>query len=179
MEITIKKLADELGVSKTTISKVIADIGLQGQLRQVGNRFMLSETQAAAIRTKITQGGEPQISTEPQEETPTETPIPPTETEKSLISLMETQITLLQEQLTAKDAQIATLAKSLSDTTAALTAAQDALRDTTAALTAAQALHAGTIQQQLTDKSGDSDTVIADAAVPKRNFWQRLFGKKS
>lgn len=190
MDITIKELADELGVSKTTISKVIADIGLQGQLRQVGNRFMLSETQAAAIRTKITQGSEPQTTAEPQVETQTEPPQMQTETETTLISLLESQISVLQQQLeikdnqiAEKDAQLSMLGKSLQDTTAALTAAQDALQSTTAALTAAQALHAGTIQQQLTDRSGGSgehpeDTVAADAVEqPKRNFWQRLFKK--
>lgn len=182
MDITIKELADELGVSKPTVSKAIDTLGIQGELRKVSNRFMLDETQAAAVKSQILQSGETETAEKPQEETETEPPKPQSEVEKSLISLLESQITILQEQLTAKDAQIATLGKSLQDTTAALTAAQDALQSTTAALTAAQALHAGTIQQQLTDRSGSSgeqseDTVDAPTPEQKRNFWQRLFKK--
>lgn len=184
MEITIKELADELGVSKPTISKAIDALGIQTELRKVGNRFVLSESQAAAVKSQILQSGETETPQKPQEETENEPPKTQNETEKSLISLLESQITILQEQLTAKDAQIANLGKSLSDTTAALTAAQDALRDTTAALTAAQALHAGTIQQQLTASSAEQseDNIISDTPPPhperKRGFFSRLFDKK-
>ena len=45
MEMTIKQLAVELGVSKTTISKVISQLGFQNTLRKVGNKYILSETQ--------------------------------------------------------------------------------------------------------------------------------------
>lgn len=49
----------------------------------------------------------------------------------------------------------------------------DSLRDTTAALTAAQALHAGTIQQQLTDKKASSE---GQPEQPERQgFWSRIF----
>lgn len=185
MEITIKELADALGVSKPTISKAIDALGIQGELRKVGNRFVLSESQASVVKSQILQDCETETTEKTQEETPNEPPKPQSETEKSLISLLQSQITLLQEQLTAKDAQIANLGKSLSDTTAALTAAQDALRDTTAALTAAQALHAGTIQQQLTASSAEqsegdviSDTPSHPEPERKRGFFSRLFDKK-
>lgn len=180
MEITIKELADSLGVSKPTISKAIDALGIQTELRKVGNRFVLDEPQAAAVKSQITQNCEMETTEKTQEKTKSEPQKPQIETEKSLISLLETQITILQEQLTAKDAQIANLGKSLQDTTAALTAAQDALRDTTAALTAAQALHAGTIQQQLTDKSGSFGDAPEDAVIDEqsRSFWQKLFRRK-
>lgn len=175
MEITIKELADELGVSKPTVSKAIDALGIQGELRKVGNRFVLSESQAAAVKSQILQSGETETPPKPQEGTENEPPKPQSEMEKSLISLLESQITILQEQLSAKDAQIATLGKSLQDTTAALTAAQDALQSTTAALTAAQALHAGTIQQQLADKQASHE----GQAEERKGFWQRIFKKRS
>lgn len=186
MEITIKELADALGVSKPTISKAIDTLGIQAELRKVGNRFVLSESQAAAIKSQILQNSETEITKKPQEETQEEPPKTQSEMEKSLISLLESQITLLQEQLSSKDAQIAMLGKSLQDTTTALSAAQDALRDTTAALTAAQALHAGTLQQQLTASSAElsEGDVISDTPPPhqepkhKRGFFSRLFDKK-
>lgn len=182
MDITIKELADELGVSKPTISKAIDTLGIQTELRKVGNRFMLSETQVAAVKSQITQNSETETLQKPQEEMQSEPPTPQTKTEKSLISLLETQIMLLQEQLTAKDAQIANLGKSLSDTTAALTAAQDALRDTTAALTAAQALHAGTMQQQLSMSEEDTVSPFEEETKQKpqkvnRGLFSKVFYK--
>lgn len=185
MKITIKELADALGVSKPTVSKAIDSLGIQTELRKIGNRFVLSESQAAAIKSQIMQSGETETPPKPQEKTENELPKTQSETEKSLISLLETQITILQEQLSEKDAQIAMLGKSLSDTTTALSAAQDALRDTTAALTAAQALHAATLQQQLTASSAEQseDNIISDTPPHpeperKRGFFSRLFDKK-
>ena len=55
MEMTIKQLAVELGVSKTTISKVISQLGFQNTLRKVGNKYILSETQISQIKTQISQ----------------------------------------------------------------------------------------------------------------------------
>ena len=45
MEMTIKQLANELGVGKTTISRLITQLGLQDKLHKVGNKYMLSEIQ--------------------------------------------------------------------------------------------------------------------------------------
>ena len=55
MEMTIKQLANELGVSKTTISKVVSGLGFNGKLHKVGNRYMLSETQISQIKSQISQ----------------------------------------------------------------------------------------------------------------------------
>ena len=53
MEMTIKQLADELGTNKMTIHRVINKLGLQGQLHKIDNRYMLSESQAAQIRSIV------------------------------------------------------------------------------------------------------------------------------
>lgn len=45
MEMTIKQLAIQLGVSKTTISKAISALGLQGELKRSGNKYLLSDMQ--------------------------------------------------------------------------------------------------------------------------------------
>lgn len=177
MDISIKELAEELGVSKPTISKAIDVLGIQGNLRKVGNRFMLDETQVAAVKSQITQVSETEIAKKTQDETPTELQKMQSETEKSLISLLETQISILQEQLSVKDNQIAAQSEQIKSLT-------ESLHDTTAALTAAQALHAGTIQQQLTDKSDSSganpENIMSknETEQSKRSLWQRIFGKK-
>ena len=168
MEITIKKLADELKVSKPTISKAIEILGIQDELQKIGNRFVLSESQVAAIKLQISQS---EIENKSQKSQKSQSEI-----ENTIISLLETQISILQEELTAKNAHIDALGKSLQDTTAALSAAQDALRETTMALTAAQALHAATFQQQLIDKSEPSEDI--EVHVAKKHFWQRWFNKK-
>ena len=81
MEMTIKQLADELGVSKTTISKVVSGLGFNGKLHKVGNRYMLSETQISQIKSQISQFSQTD------------------EEEKLQISLLEKQNAILQEQL--------------------------------------------------------------------------------
>lgn len=168
MEMTIKELADSLGVSKPTISKAIDTLGIQGDLRRVSNRFVLSEPQIEAVKSQILQNTE----TKSAENTPKLTTNEPTEseseTEKVLISSLQSQITMLQEQLSVKDAQIAAMQQQLQTLT-------DSLHDTTAALTAAQALHAGTIQQQLADKQASHE----GQAEERKGFWQRIFKKRS
>lgn len=93
--------------------------------------------------------------------------------EITLISALQAQIdtlqqhnALLSEQLSVKDNQIAMQADQIKQLT-------DSLHDTTAALTAAQALHAGTIQQQLTDKQASSEGV--SEPEERQGFWQRIF----
>ena len=53
MEMTIKQLAIQLGVSKTTISKAISELGLQGKLKRSGNKYLLSDIQIESVKTKI------------------------------------------------------------------------------------------------------------------------------
>ena len=53
MEMTIKQLANELGVSKTTINKVISSLGVQNTLHKVGNKYVLSEIQILQIKNQI------------------------------------------------------------------------------------------------------------------------------
>lgn len=166
MSMTVKQLAEELGVSKPTISKAISDLGLQGNLHKIGNRFILEETEIQAIKSQITQTPRPQeteIVTEKQTEKAE------TETEKMLISALQAQIETLQ-QLSTKDNQIAMQADQIKQLT-------DSLHDTTAALTAAQELHAGTIQQQLTDKQVGSEGQSEGVSEPeeRQGFWKRIF----
>lgn len=48
---TIKEIADELGVSKTAVSKQIANLGLRSSLRKNGNQFVIEKQQAELIKT--------------------------------------------------------------------------------------------------------------------------------
>ncbi len=131
MEMTIKQLADELAVSKSTIGRAIVQLGFQDQLCKIGNKYMLSETQILQIKLQLSKDEE----------------------EKSLQANQEMQNVILQEQLSILNKQLAIKdhqIKILQEQIGQLTTAMESMAT---ALTAAQALHAGTIQKQLTEHS--------------------------
>lgn len=168
--LSVKAFADKAGITTQRVYQLLAK-DLQSYCKVIGNTKYINISALERFTTKP-------ICKDLQEDLPSDSQTF-TKALQEQIETLKQHNALLSEQVSVKDAQIANLGKSLSDTTAALTAAQNALRDTTAALTAAQALHAGTMQQQLTDKSGGSGCVPEDAAEePKRNFWQRLFRRK-
>ena len=93
-------------------------------------------------------------------------PLEYTENDK-IITVLQTTIDTLQEQLSVKDKQIEELNARLAETSAALVAAQQTAQ-------AAQALHAGTIQQQLTGESAEQEAYDQE----KRRSWLlRIFSK--
>lgn len=90
--------------------------------------------------------------------------------ETVLISMLQKELDRKDAQLSAKDEQIRELNARLAECSTALLAAQETAR-------AAQALHAGTIQQQLSD---GEDRVAASvpeeqAAPNKRRWFNRIF----
>ena len=50
---TIKEIADELGVSKTAVSKQIANLGLRSSLRKNGNQFAIENQHSNILRIGI------------------------------------------------------------------------------------------------------------------------------
>ena len=64
MEMTIKQLASELGVSKPTVRSVIAELGFHDKLRKVGNRYMLSDMQISEIKSKMSNKSENEVQSE-------------------------------------------------------------------------------------------------------------------
>lgn len=104
----------------------------------------------------------------------------------TLIVTLQNTVDTLQQQLTVKDKQIDEL-------TVMLKASQEQQATLVSALTAAQALHAGTIQERLTERSGGSEEgamaaeTVSDldegepAREPqqeRRGFFARIFGRK-
>ena len=100
-----------------------------------------------------------------------------------IIDVLKSQIETQKIALETLQAQLEVKAKQIAEQSEQIRTLTESLHDTTAALTAAQTLHAGTIQQQLTDRfaiSGglSADTVTAATTEQKRSFWQRIFGRK-
>ena len=132
MEMTIKELANELKVGKTTINRVIAQLGFQNKLQKVGNRYMLSEMQIEQIKLKIshqshyetapikqesnqtnheTEPNAPKTNQSNHENEPTE---PKTNQSNQMHqSNQDLQLSVLNEQLKIKDNQIQMLQKQL------------------------------------------------------------------
>lgn len=82
----------------------------------------------------------------------------------------ETQLSVKDKQLAVKDEQIRELNARLAECSTALLAAQETAR-------AAQALHAGTIQQQLSDGEDHAAASVQEKKEPHWYWFRRLFKK--
>lgn len=196
MEMTIKQLASELGVSKPTVRSVIAELGFQGKLRKVGNRYMLSDMQISEIKSKMSNKSENEVHSELEKTEKSKNEIQPKseKTEKSesevqlksektennifieqllnkQLAVKDEQITMFQAQLAVKDRQINLLQEQISQLTAAM-------ENLTASLNAEQALHAGTIQKQLAEHSVMDQPSDVEQPKQKQGLFSRLFGRK-
>ena len=143
---TIRQIADEIGVSKTAVSKQIENLGLRSSLRKNGNQFAIDEHQEALIKQAFSEKSQTKTQTENHEV-------------GDLVCVLQATIDTLQGQLEVKDRQIAKL-------TEALVAAQQ-----TAA--AAQALHAGTMKQQLLSGESGADQQEPEQ---KKSWFSKIFG---
>ena len=155
---TIRQIADEIGVSKTAVSKQIENLGLRSSLRKNGNQFAIDEHQEALIKQAFFEKTQTEIETKTQTEN---------REVGDLVCVLQATIDTLQGQLEVKDRQIEQQAQTITRLTDALAAAQQ-----TAA--AAQALHAGTIQQQLLTGEAGADQQD-QAPEQKRGWFSKLF----
>ena len=201
MEMTIKQLADELGVSKPTVRSVIAELGFHDKLRKVGNRYMLSDMQISEIKSKMSNKSENEVQSESEktEKSKNEIQLKSEKTEKSeseiqpeskkteklendifieqllilskQLAVKDEQITTLQDQLAVKDRQINLLQEQISQLTVAM-------ENLTASLNAEQALHAGTIQKQLAEHSVMDQPSNEEQPKQRQGLFSRLFGRK-
>ena len=168
MEMTIKQLASELGVSKPTVRSVIAELGFHDKLRKVGNRYMLSDMQISEIKLKMSNKSENEV--QPKSEK-TENNIFIEQLLNKQLAVKDEQITMFQAQLAVKDRQINLLQEQISQLTAAM-------ENLTASLNAEQALHAGTIQKQLAEHSVMDQPSDVEQPKQKQGLFSRLFGRK-
>ena len=165
MGMTIKQLADQLGVSKTTISKAISALGLSNRLNRSGNKYIISEDQTEQIKMQIA-NSRPQTANDKSQTASDKSQL---ENQIALIELLQKQLALLNEQLSIKDGQI----KAYQEQIRILT---DSLHDATVALTAEQALHAGTIQRQINKvyfQNYSGEKMVCKA--PYSKFFQHSF----
>lgn len=168
---TIKQIADEIGVSKQTVYK-----RYKGKLYTVCAPYAHTEQGVLYIEeqgeTLIKQdflqkecsiGAHTYVHTERSNGAVLE------QSENAgVVAVLQTTIDTLQGQLAIKDKQIEELNARLAEVSSALVAAQQTAQ-------AAQALHAGTIQQQLT--SGEDQREEDEVKAKKQSWLSRMFSR--
>lgn len=152
MRYSIKEIADTIGVSKTAVRKKIEKLGLQTELLKNGNKITVDENVAKQIITAFDRPTENETQTEFANQNGNEF--------SKVIEILQAELESKNKQLASKDRQIEDLTR--------------ALENTTASLQAEQALHAGTMQKQLS--SGEEQEQAEDQEKTKidkkRHWWQ-------
>ena len=161
---TIKEIAEECGVSEQAVRGWCR----RNQVaKDAKGSFAISESQKSAIYRYYLGVERNQVAKDAKASCETcET------SEATLISMLQkeldrkdAQLSVKDKQLSVKDEQIRELNARLAECSVALLAAQETAR-------AAQALHAGTIQQQLSDGEDCADgSVLEEQAQPKERRW--------
>lgn len=95
---TIKQLADEIGVSKTAVSKKIDKLGLRKQLSMKDNQWFIPDNVATTLKETFKTNCKSQTVSENQ-----------SQTVDTLISTLQEQIKQKDEQINAQNKQIESL----------------------------------------------------------------------
>lgn len=161
---TIREIANELGVDKQKVYRFIKQNHINEAHHEALQRSGVKYYDEAA-ETLIKQGFlDETASSEVHHEA---------HQNRINEAVFDAVIEMLQKELEIKNEQIKELNERLSECSAALLAAQQTAQ-------AAQALHAGTIQQQLTDGAADLEQEQPQADVvsgEKKGWFIRLFGR--
>lgn len=124
--ISVRQLADELGVSKTAVNKKIETIGLRSELVKIDNRFMIPQNVAISVKNAFKNANQSQ--TKSQTKTPTKS--------QTKSHIMAYEIELLNMQLSEKNKQIDELRKTIEIISAQLDIKDKQIADENALLTA-------------------------------------------
>ena len=161
---TIREIANELGVDKQKVYRFIKQNHISEAHHEALQRSGVKYYDEAA-ETLIKQGfSDETASSEAHHEA---------HQNRINEAVCDAVIEMVQKELEIKNEQIKELNERLSECSAALLAAQQTAQ-------AAQALHAGTIQQQLTDGAADLEQEQPQADVvsgEKKGWFIRLFGR--
>lgn len=200
MGMTVKQLADKLGVSKTAVRKRFTDEFREQHIQSVDGILIIDENGCKLIAESLKTNAYPILETsesnanqipESAETIPKTSEISSNSLLQSTIDMMQNTIETLQGQLATKDQQIEALTAALSNAqqiqqqlTAALETSQDNQRKLVDSLNNAQALHAGTLQTiavRASDSSQDTPQDTDGIQVPlepENTIKEPLDGKK-
>ena len=151
--ITVRALADEIGVSKVAVNKKIETLGIKSELVKDGNRYLLTDEVADKVRDAFKYRTTEKTTEKTASDKQTKTPGGDPGTYADIIQV-------LREQLAEKDKQIAELHTLLAQQNQLmLTDGSTRSQGTT------QEVQAETIDQEDTPRQED-----------RKSFWSRLFG---
>lgn len=174
---SIRQIADELGVSKQAVFKKIKreplSTSLRGLMTTVDGRLMVSVDGEKLIKQAFSAC---ELST-------VDSKVDSSSTENKgvvddMYSVLETTILTLREQLEVKDRQIAAKDQQIDQQAQTIMRLTDALTAAQQTVTAAQALHAGTIQHQLTEDAEQNSEEDFQNQNQPRKWWDKFLGKK-
>lgn len=153
--ITVRALADEIGVSKVAVNKKIETLGIKSELVKDGNRYLLTDEVADKVRDAFKYRTTEKTTEKTASNKQTETPGGDPGTYADIIQV-------LREQLAEKDKQIAELHT--------LLAQQNQLM-----LTDGSTRSQGTTQE-VQAETIDQEDAPAPHQEERKSFWSRLFG---
>lgn len=151
---TIKEIADALGVDKQRVYRYIKKHRISEAHQEAGVMWYDEVAETLIIQHFSEIGAQGEAHHEAHQTV-------------SPDAVIDTVIAMLQAELDAKNRLISTQQQNISELTAAL-------ENTTASLHAAQALHAGTMQKQLSDGRADQ----REPQEPQ-GFFTRFFKRKT
>ena len=111
---TIKQLADELGVTKPGVRKLMTANFRKQYTETVGNRILINSVGAKVIRKHFRNNGDnvfPGTKTETSSDKQKQTETVSDSTKNAVVSAQEETIKLLKEELKAKNDQLANMQK--------------------------------------------------------------------
>jgi len=156
MTMTIKELADELGVSKTAINKKISANQKRKHFSKNGNRFVIDLEGQELIRSMFNSDIEnhrkPEIDNRSQIEV---------SDVSDLVCVLKERVVFTEKQVDEKDKQIETLQKLLDQQQQLTLQANIKIKELETTLTE-------------TDVTEEKETEPTEESV-KKSFWQRLF----
>ena len=152
MEVTIKELADELGVSKTAINKKIDANFKRQHFAKIGNKFVIDDSGQKAIRIMFEE-----VETQTKSATKTQTE---NQEDSDLVCVLKERLSHSDEQLKMKDDQIKALQKLL-DQQQILT------------LQANQKIEQLEVETQSKEEKVEKETFKFEDS--KTSFWSRIF----
>lgn len=172
MSMTIKELADQLGVSKTAVRKYMDEDFRREHTATNRNGVITIDSDGCALIAKFM--GKQWEKSESTENAPPKTD------ENTEIQQLRDEVAFLREQLRAKDRQLDARDKHIADLT-------EAVKAQALGINGAQALHAGTMKQ-IEPAAQDDAAIDADPGEPeqaqpapepkkrRKGFWPWIIG---
>jgi len=161
-----KQIADDIGLDKQRVYRYIKRNNITEAYQEAGVMYYDEAAETlikSSLSKNITSDDVNQTVSEPLQSTITET----------LVDLLRLELEAKNRLISEQQQTIDSLTSTISSFTSIVATKDNQILELTASLNAAQALHAGTIQRQLTEnrQQGEDIESTAEAAQQKHKWW--------